>query len=88
MKQNLQNFLGGSPGTVLVKLIFLSLLAGAFMSVIGLTPVELIMHVVDWMRGVFNLGFEALEDLVRWLVYGAVVVVPIWLLLRLTRMKG
>ena len=38
MNANLQRFLGGSPGAVLVKLIFLSLLVGAFMALIGITP--------------------------------------------------
>jgi hypothetical protein len=44
------------------------------------------MRLVDWVRSVFDLGFEALADLGRWLAYGAVVVLPIWVLLRLTRM--
>ena len=30
--------MGGSPGSVLVKLIFLSLLVGAFLAFLGLTP--------------------------------------------------
>ena len=86
MGQNLQKFIGGSPGSVLVKLIFLSLLAGAFMSFIGLTPGALLVRITDWVRSLFDLGFEAVADVGRWLFYGAVVVVPIWALLRLTRM--
>ena len=39
---NLNRFLGGSPGSVLVKLIFLSLLVGAFMAFLGITPFGLV----------------------------------------------
>ena len=37
---NMNRFLGGSPGSVLAKLIFLSLLVGAFMAFLGITPVR------------------------------------------------
>ena len=78
MNANLQRFLGGSTGTVLVKLIFLSLLVGAFMALIGITPVGLRM-----LRDVFDLGFESIREVGRWLIYGAMVVVPLWILSRL-----
>src|SRR4051812_15943630 len=45
MGSNLQRFLGGSPLAVLVKLAFLSLLVGAFMSFLGVTPGGLIRQV-------------------------------------------
>ncbi len=83
MGSNLQRFLGGSPGAVLVKLVFLSLLVGAFMSFFGITPVNLVDGVVGLVRSVLDLGFETFEQVWRWLAYGAVVVVPLWLLSRL-----
>ncbi|KAA2237295.1 DUF6460 domain-containing protein [Salinarimonas soli] len=83
MASNLQRFLGGSPGAVLVKLVFLSLLVGAFMSFLGLTPVGLVDGVVRLARSVLDLGFDTFAQIWRWLAYGAVVVVPLWLLSRL-----
>jgi hypothetical protein len=80
---NLQRFLGGSPGAVLVKLVFLSLLVGAFMSLLDITPAGLIDGVTRLVRSVLDLGVETFEQVGRWLVYGAVVVVPLWLLSRL-----
>jgi hypothetical protein len=80
---NLHRFLGGSPGSVLVKLLFLSLLVGAFMSFIGLTPADLLQRVLGTLQSVLSLGFDAFGEVGRWLAYGAVVVVPIWLVLRL-----
>ena len=83
MNANLQRFLGGSPGAVLVKLIFLSLLVGAFMALIGITPVGLFERILRMLRDVFDLGFEFIREVGRWLLYGAMVVVPLWLLSRL-----
>ena len=83
MSPNLQRFFGGSPGPVLVKLVFLSLLVGAFVALLGLTPFELLDRLVRIVREVFGLGFDAVREVGLWLLYGAVIVVPIWLLGRL-----
>ena len=76
-------FLGGSPGAVFVRLIFLSLLVGAFMAFLGLTPFGLIDQLVVWLRSIFDLSFDTVRQIGRWVLYGAIVVVPIWLLTRL-----
>ena len=79
---DLNRFLGGSPGAVLVKLVFLSLLVGAFLAFLGITPIGLVSRVVDWLRSVFDLSFETVREIGRWILYGAVIVVPLWLLSR------
>ena len=83
MGSNLQRFLGGSPAAVLVKLVFLSLLVGAFMSFLGVTPAGLISRVWRMIQAVLDLGFDSLREVGRWIVYGAIIVVPLWLLSRL-----
>jgi hypothetical protein len=83
MNSNLQRFLGGSPAAILVKLIFLSLLVGAFMAFLNITPVGLFERVFRMIRDVFDLGFESIREVGRWILYGAVVVVPLWLLSRI-----
>jgi hypothetical protein len=83
MDSNLRRFLGGSPGVVLVKLIFLSLLVGAFMALLGITPVGLLERLFRLVRDVLDLGFESIREVGRWLIYGAMIVVPLWLLSRL-----
>jgi hypothetical protein len=80
---NIHRFLGGSPGSVLVKLIFLSLLVGAFMAFLDITPFGLVEQVVEWIRSIFDLSFETVREVGRWVVYGAIIVIPIWLLTRL-----
>ncbi|HEY8566985.1 MAG TPA: DUF6460 domain-containing protein [Beijerinckiaceae bacterium] len=83
MNPNLQRFFGGPPGAVLVRLVFLSLLVGACLAFLGLTPANLFRRIADLVRSVFDLGFDALGEVGRWLVTGAVIVVPLWLLSRL-----
>ena len=51
---NLNRFLGGSPGSVLVKLIFLSLLVGAFLAFLGITPLGLIEGLFDWIASMLR----------------------------------
>jgi hypothetical protein len=79
----MQDFLGGSPLSVLVKLIFLSLLVGAFLAFLDVTPFELGDRIMRLLRSMFGLSFDAVRDIGRWVLYGAVIVVPIWLVLRL-----
>lgn len=78
-----QRFIGGSPAAVLAKLVFLSLLVGAFMAFLGLTPFGLIEGLVEFVESVFGSGLEALREAGRWLLYGAMIVVPVFFLVRL-----
>ncbi|WP_243375618.1 DUF6460 domain-containing protein [Microvirga solisilvae] len=79
---NLTRFLGGSPGAVLVKLIFLSLLVGAFMAFLDTNPLRLIEGLFDWISSILDLSLETVKEVGLWIVYGAVIVVPLWLLSR------
>ncbi|HZH09874.1 MAG TPA: DUF6460 domain-containing protein [Microvirga sp.] len=80
---NLTRLLGGSPGAVLAKLIFLSLLVGAFMAFLGITPLGLIEGLFNWISSVLDLSLDTVKEVGLWIVYGAVIVVPLWLLSRL-----
>lgn len=79
----LERFLGGSPGAVLVRLVFLSLLVGAFMWALGLSPLGLVQGLFDFVRHIFEMAAESLGTVATWLITGAVVVVPLFLLSRL-----
>jgi hypothetical protein len=85
---NLNRLLGGSPGSVLVKLVFLSLLVGAFMAFLDITPFALVDRLFRWLRSILDLSFDTVRDVGRWILYGAVVVVPIWVLVRLFDRRG
>ena len=65
-----------------LKLLFLSVLVGAVMAMLGVTPGLLFWHAYDAMRRLIDLGLDTFHDFGRWILAGAVVVVPLWLLSR------
>lgn len=79
----LERVLGGSPVSVIVKLIFLSLIVGAIMAFLGLTPRNLFSAIGNFVTSIFDLGTDAIRDVAQWIVAGALIVVPVWLILRL-----
>ncbi len=85
--EGLRRFLGGSPLAVIVKLALLSILVGFVLTVIGLDPRNIVASIIDLIRSIFNLGFEAFDWLWRYLLLGAVIVVPIWLIARLLQSR-
>lgn len=83
----LKRFLGGSPLVVFIKLVLLSILVGFVLTVLGLDPRNILWSIEALIRSVFNLGFEAFDWLWRYLLLGAVIVVPIWLIMRLVQSR-
>ncbi|WP_262330079.1 DUF6460 domain-containing protein [Bosea sp. BH3] len=79
----MERFLGGSPLSVLVRLIFISLLVGAALAFLGLSPQGLLESAVRFLRSITGLGFGAVREVGQWIVAGALIVVPLWLLMRL-----
>lgn len=78
-------FFGGSPLSVLVRLILLSILVGVILSAIGLDPFDIWRSIERLFRSIWNMGWDAIDWAWRYFLLGAVIVVPIWLVLRLTR---
>ena len=78
-------FFGGSPVAVLFRLVLLSILVGVILKVLGLDPLNIIHSIEQLVRAVWDMGFDALVWLWRYFLLGAVIVLPIWLVVRLVR---
>jgi hypothetical protein len=78
-------FFGGPPLSVIFRLILLSILIGVILQVLGLDPWNIFDSLRRLVLHVWEMGFDALRWLWRYLLLGAVVVVPIWLIVRLMR---
>lgn len=76
---------GGPPLAVIGRLILLSILVGVLLAAIGLDPWNIIESVRDLVVHVWNMGFDAVRWLWRYFMLGAVLVVPIWLLVRVIK---
>ncbi|MTI43045.1 hypothetical protein JM93_02986 [Roseibium hamelinense] len=81
--QSLSRFLGGSPGQVILRLVFLSFVVGVILSALNLDPLDIVDLTVRFFERLWNMGFAALDNVARYFVMGAIIVVPIWLLMRL-----
>ncbi len=73
---------GGSPLAVLFRLILVSVLVGVILSALGLDPWNIIQSVERLIRNIWNMGWDAVVWLWRYFLLGAVIVIPIWILLR------
>jgi hypothetical protein len=78
-------FFGGPPLSVALKIILLSVVVGVILSALGLDPRDIWQSLVDLVRHIWNMGWDAVIWLWRYFLLGAVIVVPIWLVVRLLK---
>src|SRR5437870_5399710 len=81
----LTRFFGGRPLSVIFRLLLLSILVGVILEVLGLDPWNIIESLRTLVQRVWDMGFEAVRWLARYLALGAAIVLPIWLIVRLVR---
>lgn len=84
---SLERFLGGSPGGVAVRLLLGSLAVGFAMSLFGLGVGDIIRGTVSLFREALRDGLGAMGDLGGYILTGAALVIPVWLLVRLTKAR-
>lgn len=84
----LTHFFGGSPIGVLTRLVILSFVVGLVLSVLDIHPVELIQWVRSRFDYIVSLGFETVEKAGRYFLLGAVIVFPIWLVVRIVKVAS
>jgi hypothetical protein len=74
---------GGNPLGVIIRLVLLSIAVGVVLSVLGITPQNFLERLNTIITNIYNLGFDAFESILGYLLLGAMVVIPIWLVIRL-----
>ena len=82
---HVHRFFGGPPLNVIGRLILLSILVGVILAAIGLDPLDIVDSVRRLIVHIWNMGFDAVRWLWRYFLLGAVIVLPIWLVVRLAR---
>ena len=80
---SIDRFFGGTPLWVAVRLILLSIVVGVLLTALGLDPWNIFESIDRLIRWIYNLGWDAVSWLWRYFILGAVLVVPIWLIVRL-----
>jgi Domain of unknown function (DUF6460) len=85
---HINRFFGGPPLSVIFRLVLLSILIGVILQVLGLDPWNIIDSLRRLVLQVWDMGFDVLRWLWRYLLLGAAVVVPLWLVVRLLRVAA
>lgn len=76
------NLLGGSPAWVALRLIVVSFVVGMVLATFGFEPGDILNSFVRMARSLIDMGLTDVRQVGRVLATGALVVLPIWLVLR------
>ena len=85
---SITRFIGGSPFEVAIKLVILSFVVGIILSALNINPLDIVTGIQNLITRIYELGFESIEWALRYLLLGAAVVVPIWLVMRVLKAFG
>ncbi len=75
-------FFGGNPLGVFIRLALISIVVGIVMKALGIDLGNFFQRINELLRNIYDLGFGAVEWILEYMLLGALVVVPIWLIAR------
>ena len=84
----MERFFGGNPGLVLIRLAILSLVVGVLLAALGFSPFDILQSIRRLVTEIYNLGWNAVEKAGRYFLLGAVIVFPVWLVMRVLKIAG
>jgi uncharacterized protein DUF6460 len=84
----MERFFGGNPALVLVRLVILSLIVGVVLAALGFSPFDIIDSLRRLVARIYDMGFAAVEKALRYFLLGAVIVFPVWLVMRVLKVMG
>lgn len=77
----------GLAGTIL-KLLIASLVVGFVLSALGITPASVAARLGGTLQGAFDTVASLFTGTIEYIVLGAILVVPVWLVVVLLRSRG
>lgn len=83
MSDSINRFLGDTPARVLVKLVLVSLVVGVVMHAFDWSPYDLLWGIRDFVMQLWHMGFSAFSGFFNYLLLGAAIVIPAFILLRI-----
>jgi hypothetical protein len=81
-------FFGGNPALVLIRLAILSLIVGIVLAALGFSPFDILDSLRRLAARIYDMGFAAIEKSLRYFLLGAVIVFPVWLVMRVFKLMG
>jgi hypothetical protein len=83
----LTRFLGDSPLRVILKLLVVSFLVGLVMNAFGWSPWDVLQAIQRFFTDLWNLGFHAIDRFLGYILLGAAIVIPAFILLRIANYR-
>jgi hypothetical protein len=71
---------------VLVQLVVMSVVLGVVLSALGVSPFDIVEGLKRLAMRIYNAGFDTFVWAFRYFLLGAVIVVPVWLVMRLLKL--
>ena len=88
MSANMTRFLGDTPFRVFIRLLVLSFIVGLVLDQLGWHPFRIFHWAQELIVKIYNMGFDAFVSAFGYILFGAVVVVPVFLLMRVLKLGG
>lgn len=79
----LARFLGDTPLRVFIKLLVISFLVGIVMHAFGWSPYDVLYGIRDFFLDIWRTGFRAIDRFLGYILLGAAIVVPAFIIIRL-----
>lgn len=86
MSERVNRFLGGSPLSVAIRLVLISVAVGIVLSWLSWSPADVLAWIGDFFDWLWVSVFGSLERAVDYFILGAAIVVPIFLISRLLKL--
>ena len=87
MADGVNRFLGDSIGRTIIKLIVVCLIVGFVLAFFGFTPDNIVDTIRYYFLDLWYNGFQALGRVGDYLLLGANIVVPVYIVLRLLSIR-
>jgi hypothetical protein len=79
----MDKLLGGPLIPTLFKLLVASVIVGILLAFFGIQPADLWRDFLNTVARIWHMGFDAIDWSFRYILLGAVVVIPVWIVVRL-----
>jgi hypothetical protein len=83
LRMDRRQFFGDSVAGTIIRLVLLSVVVGVVFSALGITPFNLIERLQHLIRNITDMGLDAFNWAFKYFLLGAVIVFPIWFVVRL-----
>jgi hypothetical protein len=78
-------FFGDSVSGTIIRLVLISIVVGVVFSALGITPFNLVERLEQIVRRITDLGFDAVRWGFNYFLLGAIIVFPVWFVVRLLK---